>query len=110
MPFGAATGKPFDCNVVALQGAALATDETAFGPHAGGLFVGLQADHPVASREVGAQIISVDMYDALTPARSYRPAMTAIEAVARVVESRSAWRDDVYDAFIRSVGCQGRVA
>ena len=60
---------------------------------------------------LGAQIIGiVDVYDALTTTRSYRPAMTPREAVARVVESRNAWRDDVYDAFIRSVGCQGQAA
>jgi putative nucleotidyltransferase with HDIG domain len=54
---------------------------------------------------ISAQIIGiVDVYDALTTTRSYRPAMSSAEAVARVVESRTAWRDDVYDAFMRSVG------
>ncbi|MGH7631381.1 MAG: HD domain-containing phosphohydrolase [Gemmatimonadales bacterium] len=54
---------------------------------------------------IGAQIIGiVDVYDALTTTRSYRPAMSPTEAVARVVESRAAWRDDVYDAFMGAVG------
>ncbi len=54
---------------------------------------------------IGAQIIGiVDVYDALTTTRSYRPAMSATQAVACVVESRAAWRGDVYDGFMRSVG------
>jgi putative nucleotidyltransferase with HDIG domain len=54
---------------------------------------------------IGAQIIGiVDVYDALTTTRSYRPAMPPAKAVACVVESRAAWRNDVYDGFMRSVG------
>jgi putative nucleotidyltransferase with HDIG domain len=54
---------------------------------------------------IGAQIIGiVDVYDALTTTRSYRPAMPPAKAVACVVESRGAWRNDVYDGFMRSVG------
>ena len=54
---------------------------------------------------IGPQIIGiVDVFDALTTTRSYRPALTESEAVARIVESRTAWRDNVYDSFMCSVG------
>jgi HD-GYP domain-containing protein (c-di-GMP phosphodiesterase class II) len=54
---------------------------------------------------LGAQIICiVDVYDALTTTRSYRGAMAPAEALARMEESRSWWRPDVYAAFLRSVG------
>ncbi|MEP7176164.1 MAG: HD domain-containing phosphohydrolase [Gemmatimonadales bacterium] len=54
---------------------------------------------------LNAQIICiVDVYDALTTTRSYRPAMTQAEALARMAESRSWWQDSVYEAFLQSVG------
>jgi putative nucleotidyltransferase with HDIG domain len=53
---------------------------------------------------LSAQIICiVDVYDALTTTRSYRGAMSHGEALARLAESRSWWREDVYDAFQRAV-------
>jgi putative nucleotidyltransferase with HDIG domain len=54
---------------------------------------------------VHAQIICiVDVYDALTTTRSYRPAMSHAEALVQMAESRHWWREDVYDGFLRSVG------
>ena len=56
---------------------------------------------------LNAQIICiVDVYDALTTTRSYRPAMSQAEALARMAESRNWWREDVYAAFLRSLGRQ----
>jgi putative nucleotidyltransferase with HDIG domain len=52
---------------------------------------------------VSAQIIGiVDVYDALTTTRSYRPAMSNAEALAVIEKSRGWWRADVYQAFLRS--------
>jgi putative nucleotidyltransferase with HDIG domain len=52
-----------------------------------------------------AQIIGiVDVYDALTTTRSYRPAMTHAEAIAEIQRCKHWWREDVYEAFIGSVG------
>jgi putative nucleotidyltransferase with HDIG domain len=51
---------------------------------------------------VNAQIICiVDVYDALTTTRSYRPALSATEALRQIGECRSWWRPDVYQAFMR---------
>jgi len=58
------------------------------------------AEIPTAAQIIGI----VDVYDALTTTRSYRPAMPVADAVAQVVESRASWREDVYDGFMRSVG------
>jgi putative nucleotidyltransferase with HDIG domain len=53
---------------------------------------------------LNAQIICiVDVYDALTTTRSYRPALSAIEALKKMQECRSWWRPNVYQAFTRSV-------
>jgi putative nucleotidyltransferase with HDIG domain len=53
---------------------------------------------------INAQIICiVDVYDALTTTRSYRPAMSQAEALGRMAESKRWWREDVYAAFLRSV-------
>jgi putative nucleotidyltransferase with HDIG domain len=46
----------------------------------------------------------VDVYDALTTTRSYRPAMPRETALAEMARSRHWWRSDVYDAFCRAVG------
>jgi putative nucleotidyltransferase with HDIG domain len=52
---------------------------------------------------LGASIIGiVDVYDALTSARSYRPAMTAADALGLMRARRGWWRPDVYDAFLRA--------
>jgi HD-GYP domain-containing protein (c-di-GMP phosphodiesterase class II) len=54
---------------------------------------------------VAAQIICiVDVYDALTTTRSYRPALSHREAMRQIAASRSWWRDDVYRAFTRVAG------
>lgn len=51
---------------------------------------------------LGAQIICiVDVFDALTTTRSYRPAMTTAEALDRMAETRHWWRPDVFAAFRR---------
>ncbi|HJR17446.1 MAG TPA: HD domain-containing phosphohydrolase [Gemmatimonadales bacterium] len=53
---------------------------------------------------INAQIICiVDVFDALTTTRSYRPAMSHAEALVKIEESRGWWRADVYQAFLRSV-------
>jgi putative nucleotidyltransferase with HDIG domain len=53
---------------------------------------------------INAQIICiVDVYDALTTTRSYRPALSHAEALVKMEESRGWWRPDVYQAFLRSV-------
>jgi len=54
---------------------------------------------------VNAQIICiVDVYDALTTTRSYRPAMSHDAALLKIQESRGWWRADVYQAFLWTVG------
>ena len=53
---------------------------------------------------LGAQIIGiVDVYDALTTTRSYRPAMSAAEALAEMDRCQRWWRADVYAAFQRAL-------
>jgi putative nucleotidyltransferase with HDIG domain len=54
---------------------------------------------------IAAQIICiVDVYDALTTTRSYRAAMTHDEALTEMRKSRHWWRDDVFEAFMTTVG------
>jgi putative nucleotidyltransferase with HDIG domain len=54
---------------------------------------------------VAAQIICiVDVYDALTTTRSYKPAYTPAEALERITEVLHWWRTDVYEAFLEAVG------
>jgi len=54
---------------------------------------------------LNAQIVGiVDVYDALTTTRSYRPAMPKETALAEITRCRNWWRPEVYDAFMRSVG------
>jgi putative nucleotidyltransferase with HDIG domain len=56
---------------------------------------------------VNAQIICiVDVYDALTTTRSYRPALSHTEALRQIAECRSWWRPEVYQAFMR-LGAKG---
>jgi HD-GYP domain-containing protein (c-di-GMP phosphodiesterase class II) len=53
---------------------------------------------------VNAQIICiVDVFDALTTTRSYRPALSPTEALVKMQECRGWWRPEVYQAFLRSV-------
>jgi putative nucleotidyltransferase with HDIG domain len=53
---------------------------------------------------VNAQVICiVDVYDALTTTRSYRGALSPVEALTQMQECRSWWRPDVFQAFMRSV-------
>ena len=60
---------------------------------------------------VSAQIIGiVDVYDALTTTRSYRPALSQGEALAKMFECRGWWRADVYQAFVRSLGRMAEAA
>jgi putative nucleotidyltransferase with HDIG domain len=56
---------------------------------------------------LSAQIICiVDVYDALTTTRSYRPAMDHAEAMRRMHDSRHWWRPSVFAAFERTVGAR----
>jgi HD-GYP domain-containing protein (c-di-GMP phosphodiesterase class II) len=49
---------------------------------------------------LNAQIICiVDVYDALTTTRSYRPALSHAEAMKQIAASHTWWRSDVYHAF-----------
>lgn len=51
-----------------------------------------------------AQVICVvDVYDALTTTRSYRPAMSHEEALARMHETRHWWAPRVFEAFLRAL-------
>jgi putative nucleotidyltransferase with HDIG domain len=60
---------------------------------------------------VSAQIICiVDVFDALTTTRSYRPALSFGEALVKIEESRSWWRPDVYQAFMRAVNRLAKAA
>ena len=53
---------------------------------------------------VNAQIIClVDVFDALTTTRSYRPALPLDEALSKIQECRDWWRPDVYQAFMRTL-------
>jgi putative nucleotidyltransferase with HDIG domain len=57
---------------------------------------------------LSAQLICVvDVYDALTTTRSYRPAMTREEALATMDDCRHWWRPDVFEAFRRSLATAG---
>jgi putative nucleotidyltransferase with HDIG domain len=52
---------------------------------------------------VNAQIICiVDIYDALTTTRSYRPALSHAAAMLNIQDSCGWWRPEVYQAFVRS--------
>jgi putative nucleotidyltransferase with HDIG domain len=54
---------------------------------------------------LSAQLVCVvDVYDALTTTRSYRPAMTHARALEVMNESLRWWKPEVFDAFMASVG------
>ena len=55
---------------------------------------------PVAAQIVGV----VDVFDALTTERSYRPAMSRDAALTEIEQCRSWWSPNVYGAFLQSVG------
>jgi putative nucleotidyltransferase with HDIG domain len=60
---------------------------------------------------VNAQVICiVDVFDALTTTRSYRPALSPAEALVKMQECRGWWRPEVYQAFLRSVNRLARAA
>jgi len=45
----------------------------------------------------------VDVFDALTTTRSYRPALSLDVALAEMIGSRHWWRPEVYEAFCRAI-------
>lgn len=60
---------------------------------------------------LAAQILCVvDIYDALTTSRSYRPALPHHEAVALMLRTPSWWRPDVLDAFLAAILPDGAAA
>jgi putative nucleotidyltransferase with HDIG domain len=48
----------------------------------------------------------VDVFDALTTTRSYRPAMPVATALAEMAKMRGSWRPDVYEAFTRTIAAE----
>ena len=54
---------------------------------------------PIAAQIVGI----VDVHDALTTARPYRPALARQEALAEIEKCRSWWSETVYGAFVQSL-------
>ena len=60
---------------------------------------GLEGDEvPLCASIIGI----VDVYDALTSARSYRPAMSSADALREMRARRGWWRPEVYDAFLEA--------
>jgi HD-GYP domain-containing protein (c-di-GMP phosphodiesterase class II) len=54
---------------------------------------------------VSAQIVGiVDVYDALTTTRSYRPAMTHGAALEQMQKMRGSWSPRVFDGFMTALG------
>lgn len=54
---------------------------------------------------LGAQIVGIlDVFDSLTTARPYRPAVTAERAVEQIAEWRAGWSERVFEAFLRAMG------
>ena len=54
---------------------------------------------------VSAQVVGiVDMYDALTTTRSYRAAMSHVEAMAEITKCRAWWSPAVFEAFVTASG------
>ncbi|HKS05881.1 MAG TPA: HD domain-containing phosphohydrolase [Gemmatimonadaceae bacterium] len=52
---------------------------------------------------VSAQIVGiVDVYDALTTTRAYRPAMSPSQALDVINKSRASWSPEVFYAFVRA--------
>ncbi len=63
-------------------------------------------DIPLAAQIIGI----VDVYDALTTTRSYRPAMTQPEAVAVMQQMAHHWRPEIFAAFMGTLGATAEVA
>ena len=61
---------------------------------------------PVAAQIVGI----VDVHDALTTERSYRPALPRDEALREIEKCRGWWSPVVYDAFLTSLGSPAKPA
>lgn len=60
---------------------------------------------------LNAMIIGiVDVFDALTTTRSYRPAMSVATALAEMEKMKGSWRPDVYDAFSRMISAEAAAA
>ncbi|HYT99633.1 MAG TPA: HD domain-containing phosphohydrolase [Gemmatimonadales bacterium] len=59
---------------------------------------------PIAAQIVGI----VDVYDAVSTARPYRPALSPQEALREIEKSRACWSDGVYAAFGQSLTQLGR--
>jgi HD-GYP domain-containing protein (c-di-GMP phosphodiesterase class II) len=58
---------------------------------------------------LSAQIVGiVDVYDALTTARPYRPALAREAAFTEIEKCRGWWSETVYRAFVRSLDELGR--
>lgn len=55
---------------------------------------------PLAAQVVGI----VDVYDALTTTRAYRPAMSHQAAMAEIAKMRRSWSEPVMAAFLRALG------
>ena len=54
---------------------------------------------------LSAQIVGiVDVYDAMTTTRSYRPAFSHQAVLARMEEGRGSWSEALYSAFLASLG------
>jgi putative nucleotidyltransferase with HDIG domain len=54
---------------------------------------------------LSAQVVGiVDVYDALTTTRAYRPALTHETALSELTRMRASWSARVFDAFMRAVG------
>jgi putative nucleotidyltransferase with HDIG domain len=54
---------------------------------------------------LSAQVVGiVDVYDALTTSRAYRPALSHVVAMGEIAKMRTAWSTAVLDAFMRTMG------
>jgi putative nucleotidyltransferase with HDIG domain len=58
---------------------------------------------PLAAQIVGI----VDVYDALTTTRAYRPALSHDAALEEMTRMRASWSDRVFDAFMLALGTLG---
>jgi putative nucleotidyltransferase with HDIG domain len=64
----------------------------------------LQGDEiPVSAQIVGI----VDVYDALTTTRAYRPALTLTRALEEMTKMRGSWSQRVFEAFLRVIEARG---